>query len=509
MFFFVYFQRGFPFDEPEDRGLRARLAQRHTDFAERHPEFAEHFSSPDWLRRHFDDHSYPFEDFDEPHFARTRRAGSSAHQQQSAPQAHKPQQPSGQPQAPPQPQPKTTPIVTKPPATPESGKKIQQSNTVDLGQPQATLVDDTRNIRSMSAPPQHPNRAGGQRFISSVNIPNVNADMGSTSSQPAQQGTASPAAEPAHSNPKEHYIPIHVEGRDEVLTPTATAQTQHPQRTHNYTQYVNPPPDQDAKVRQENLRRRQEEIRRQEWLQQQQQHEQQQQQQQEAEVPQPPRQPPPVKTKPTSEELIQNIQKDVSELLTEVTNFDGKPRDKRYLYLDEMLTRKMILLDDIETGGQDSIRNARRETIRRIQETIRILETKAQANEDAAAKQTKEATPTPEMALAVQNPAANPEPTPSPAPADAGAPDAAPPTAEETASADVPSVEHSTDNQELIVGGVARSGSQITAMDVDDAEHEPAEPSVETPPVQDEPKSDDVQEGGNEKKRAKKKADKK
>lgn len=47
------------------------------------------------------------------------------------------------------------------------------------------------------------------------------------------------------------------------------------------------------------------------------------------------------------------------------------------MYLDEMLTRELIKLDDIETEGRDNVRQARKNAIRTIQETISLLESKA------------------------------------------------------------------------------------------------------------------------------------
>lgn len=63
--------------------------------------------------------------------------------------------------------------------------------------------------------------------------------------------------------------------------------------------------------------------------------------------------------------------------MTDVENFTGKKNDKQYLYLDEMLTRNLIKLDNIETEGKENIRQARKEAIRCIQKCIAVLESKA------------------------------------------------------------------------------------------------------------------------------------
>jgi BCL2-associated athanogene 3 len=74
---------------------------------------------------------------------------------------------------------------------------------------------------------------------------------------------------------------------------------------------------------------------------------------------------------------ILSIQTDVLNLMTEVENFTGSKKDKNYLFLDEMLTRNLIKLDNIETDGKENIRQARKEAIRCIQKCIAVLEAKA------------------------------------------------------------------------------------------------------------------------------------
>lgn len=81
---------------------------------------------------------------------------------------------------------------------------------------------------------------------------------------------------------------------------------------------------------------------------------------------------------------IQDIQRDVLNLMGQVEQFTGTKQDKEYLYLDEMLTRNLIKLDTIDTDGKDSIRLARREAIKCIQASINVLEAKAEENAKAA-----------------------------------------------------------------------------------------------------------------------------
>lgn len=85
---------------------------------------------------------------------------------------------------------------------------------------------------------------------------------------------------------------------------------------------------------------------------------------------------------------IQDIQRDVLDLMGKVESFNGIRGDKDYLYLDEMLTRNLLKLDTIDTNGKDSIRLARKEAIKCIQASIHVLEAKAETNAKKANTQT-------------------------------------------------------------------------------------------------------------------------
>jgi BCL2-associated athanogene 3 len=90
----------------------------------------------------------------------------------------------------------------------------------------------------------------------------------------------------------------------------------------------------------------------------------------------PPPPPPPVANDPLSK--VAAVQKNVDSLTEQVSQFTGSSRsDKQYIYLDEMLTRNLIQLDDIDTQGKEEIRQARKDTIRSIQRAISLLESKA------------------------------------------------------------------------------------------------------------------------------------
>ncbi|XP_063916657.1 BAG domain-containing protein Samui isoform X3 [Zophobas morio] len=353
---------GFSFDRDDrDDHFRSQL----DDIAKRHPELAEHldgfpFRSETLGRRRpprpadQDFHRFASRPFASGRFERFGFPFSDPFDEDQPPQTSPP----------PQPQPEED----KP--RPERGRKqnIQQSNTVDLGQKQEPVND--RNQRSMSAPPPD-NR---QRYVSSIHIP-INrdggmGDMGKTQSQPQQ----------TQDKPVERVIPIHVEGRDEPVVPKHTGASfsqPQPERIFghspsHFTQFVGkPPPERQHGGFGPEVKK---------------------QPQPQAQA-QPERQAPPQKPQEKKEEkpkevpkpstpidLIQLIQKDVSELMGQVEKFDGLPRDKQYLYLDEMLTRNLLKLDNIDTQGQENIRQARKEAIKCIQSCITILEAKAAAN---------------------------------------------------------------------------------------------------------------------------------
>ncbi|XP_044253700.1 BAG domain-containing protein Samui-like isoform X2 [Tribolium madens] len=384
---------GYPF-EREDREdpFRSEL----DDIANRHPEFAEHLGGfpfrSDSLGRRFRQNrpsEEEFRRFGRPFGSRFERFGFPFNRDPFEGDFEEPK-----PQQQPQPEQKQeTHQQQQENPPPERGRKqnIQQSNTVDLGQKQEPVNE--RNQRSMSAPPPD-NR---QRYTSSIHIP-INregmADMGAAQSQPQQQ------QDKPVNKPTERVIPIHVEGRDEPVIPkhtgpTYTQQQQQPQperifghRPSQFTQFVgreSPRPEWHHQGFGPEVRQQQKFQQQAAPPQPQQQKFQQQAAppQQEVPVQKPQEQvPPPQQPKPSTNpiDIIQSIQKDVSELMSQVEKFNGIPRDKQYLYLDEMLTRNLIKLDNIDTQGQENIRQARKEAIKCIEGCIGILEAKAAAN---------------------------------------------------------------------------------------------------------------------------------
>lgn len=421
-----FFQSGFPFDRDFDRdsgdqSFRSQL----DDIAKRHPEFAEHlegfpfrsetsrrarpprpeefdhrrFANRPFGSSRFERFGFPFDDDYE------RFDDQQPQQTQSSQDQHQPQTERSTP-------PQATQQASEQKKAPERGrnKNIQQSNTVDLGQRQEPVND--RNQRSMSAPP--PDNRQQQRFVSSINIPvGGMGDMGAKQSQQNQ-----PQQEKQSTRPMERVIPIHVEGRDEPVMPkhagpSFTQSQPQPERVFGhrpsqFTQFVGSPRQYSAGPEWHHQGFAQ--PQQQQKFYQQEQHPQYQQPPaqpppQPAQPPQQQQQPPPQKSKSQEQvpppqapkvsndpiDIIQLIQKDVSELMNQVEKFEGFPRDKQYLYLDEMLTRNLIKLDNIDPQGQDNIRAARKEAIKCIEKCIAILDAKAAANsalqsQSAAAK---------------------------------------------------------------------------------------------------------------------------
>ncbi|KAM6931409.1 BAG family molecular chaperone regulator 4, partial [Xenentodon cancila] len=67
---------------------------------------------------------------------------------------------------------------------------------------------------------------------------------------------------------------------------------------------------------------------------------------------------------------VQLLQEDVDE-------FVGKKMDKSYRCLEELLTKELLELDSVETQGQETVRQARKEAVQRIQAILDRLEKKA------------------------------------------------------------------------------------------------------------------------------------
>ncbi|XP_018422152.1 PREDICTED: BAG family molecular chaperone regulator 4 [Nanorana parkeri] len=73
---------------------------------------------------------------------------------------------------------------------------------------------------------------------------------------------------------------------------------------------------------------------------------------------------------------VNQILEKVAELEEEVDEFVGRKTDMSYRSLEELLTKQLLELDSIETGGQDSVRQARKEAVRKLQSILERLERK-------------------------------------------------------------------------------------------------------------------------------------
>lgn len=71
---------------------------------------------------------------------------------------------------------------------------------------------------------------------------------------------------------------------------------------------------------------------------------------------------------------VQQIVDRVSKLEQEVKCFDGKKNDKKYLLLEELLTKELLALDSVDPEGRADVRQARRDGVRRVQTILEELE---------------------------------------------------------------------------------------------------------------------------------------
>lgn len=82
-------------------------------------------------------------------------------------------------------------------------------------------------------------------------------------------------------------------------------------------------------------------------------------------------------------DAIKKVEAEVKGLVTEIAKTkDMAFRDKRYRYLDEMLTRCMLRLDKIDCGPNEMLRQARKTAIRSVNQAINQLESTTDGNPD-------------------------------------------------------------------------------------------------------------------------------
>merc|ERR1712086_588819 len=78
---------------------------------------------------------------------------------------------------------------------------------------------------------------------------------------------------------------------------------------------------------------------------------------------------------------LNKIMENVLDLEKQLSAFQGEKNSKEYKFLDEMLTRNLLALDEIETAGRDDVRQQRKESIKSINRCLSILESKAKTNQ--------------------------------------------------------------------------------------------------------------------------------
>jgi len=92
------------------------------------------------------------------------------------------------------------------------------------------------------------------------------------------------------------------------------------------------------------------------------------------------------KPPPTPEEAavakVQKVKEEVQSLRERIEQFKGEKTDKEYLYLDEMLTRQLLMLDGVETFGKEDIRSLRKESINAINRCLSLLDSKAKGGKE-------------------------------------------------------------------------------------------------------------------------------
>ncbi|XP_007432755.1 BAG family molecular chaperone regulator 3 isoform X1 [Python bivittatus] len=75
---------------------------------------------------------------------------------------------------------------------------------------------------------------------------------------------------------------------------------------------------------------------------------------------------------------VEAILNRVQILEQEVDSFQGKKNDKKYLWIEEYLTKELLALDSVDPEGRADVRQARRDGVRKVQNILERLEQKAE-----------------------------------------------------------------------------------------------------------------------------------
>ncbi|GFQ87108.1 samui [Trichonephila clavata] len=101
---------------------------------------------------------------------------------------------------------------------------------------------------------------------------------------------------------------------------------------------------------------------------------------------------------------IENILEKLKGYHEDVEKFSGTDKEKQYRYLDEMLIRCMLELDEIDTMGLNSIRLSRKEAVKKVQASIDLLESKViREAKGEAPKESMEVEPSTEVPEVVRD----------------------------------------------------------------------------------------------------------
>ncbi|RWS29614.1 BAG domain-containing protein Samui-like protein [Leptotrombidium deliense] len=104
-------------------------------------------------------------------------------------------------------------------------------------------------------------------------------------------------------------------------------------------------------------------------------------------------------SKPDPLDLIAGIMDEIALLEKQINEFSGEYQDKTYRYLDEMLTRCMLKLDNIEGNGREDVRQARKSAINFVNKCINFLEIATESAAAATAATTEAEATTTEAAV--------------------------------------------------------------------------------------------------------------
>ncbi|XP_048361258.1 BAG family molecular chaperone regulator 3 isoform X2 [Sphaerodactylus townsendi] len=75
---------------------------------------------------------------------------------------------------------------------------------------------------------------------------------------------------------------------------------------------------------------------------------------------------------------VEAILNNVQSLEQAVNSFEGKKNDKKYLMIEEYLTKELLALDSVDPEGRADVRQARRDGVRKVQNILERLEQKAE-----------------------------------------------------------------------------------------------------------------------------------